>query len=552
MKVFFNKITILHVILIWTVVTLLVAGYTQLYEDEAYYWMYSRFLDWGYFDHPPMVAVLIKLGSWIPGELGVRLISVLAVSGALYITYCFSENRDQLLYGLILFSILSITMVGMLSLPDNALVLFTALFFLVYKQYLDNDTAVHALLMGLVVAGLLYSKYHGILIIFFTLISNLRILQRRSIWIVIVVSLLTFLPHVLWQFHNDFPSISYHVGSREKNPWNIGMLLEYVGGQPFYYGPFIGIILFITAFLRTPGNLFERALKFSLIGTLLTFLLVSMRVRVEANWTIMILVPMLPLSMNYLEEHQIWQKWTRILAYPSIILLLFIRLHLLFDLVKLPVDISSQLRGHKTFTKKVLAEAQDLPIVANSFQSASLLSFYSGKIVPALHLNGRKSQFIFWELERDIIGEKVLFVNTHLPGKKIRNASGREYHLTLVDSLPVYKDLVVKPGIEIVESPVNNQLSFTYFITARFTDYPRIQPDNYQTFFFVRIIEEGKEEVLTESRVLLEQRYLSGQVPIKVHLQGPSLAGTYQVLAGVISKNLGTWVESKPVTLEIQ
>jgi hypothetical protein len=22
-------------------------------DDEAYYWVYSKFLDWGYFDHPP-------------------------------------------------------------------------------------------------------------------------------------------------------------------------------------------------------------------------------------------------------------------------------------------------------------------------------------------------------------------------------------------------------------------------------------------------------------------------------------------------------------------
>ncbi len=44
------------------VISLFQAGFTELMDDEAYYWVYSRHLDWGYFDHPPMVALLIKMG----------------------------------------------------------------------------------------------------------------------------------------------------------------------------------------------------------------------------------------------------------------------------------------------------------------------------------------------------------------------------------------------------------------------------------------------------------------------------------------------------------
>ena len=59
-------------------VSLVQAAGTELFDDEAYYWVYSRFLDWGYFDHPPMIAVLIKLGtSILPGELGLRFFIVL-------------------------------------------------------------------------------------------------------------------------------------------------------------------------------------------------------------------------------------------------------------------------------------------------------------------------------------------------------------------------------------------------------------------------------------------------------------------------------------------
>ena len=57
---------------------LLQSIFTGLHSDESYYWMYSQNLDWGYFDHPPMAALLIYLGHAIlPGEIGVRLVMIL-------------------------------------------------------------------------------------------------------------------------------------------------------------------------------------------------------------------------------------------------------------------------------------------------------------------------------------------------------------------------------------------------------------------------------------------------------------------------------------------
>src|SRR5437868_5289786 len=55
------------------------AAWTPLTFDEAYYWMWSRHLAGGYYDHPPMVAIVIRLGTLIAGdtELGVRLVSIL-------------------------------------------------------------------------------------------------------------------------------------------------------------------------------------------------------------------------------------------------------------------------------------------------------------------------------------------------------------------------------------------------------------------------------------------------------------------------------------------
>ena len=47
----------------------------ELAPDEAYYWTWARHLQWGYYDHPPMVGFLVWVFTAIAGqgEFGVRL-----------------------------------------------------------------------------------------------------------------------------------------------------------------------------------------------------------------------------------------------------------------------------------------------------------------------------------------------------------------------------------------------------------------------------------------------------------------------------------------------
>src|SRR6185437_14774319 len=68
-------LTVLSLVLL----RLVAAAFTPLTFDEAYYWTWSKHLAGGYYDHPPMVAIVIRLGTMIAGdtELGVRLVSIL-------------------------------------------------------------------------------------------------------------------------------------------------------------------------------------------------------------------------------------------------------------------------------------------------------------------------------------------------------------------------------------------------------------------------------------------------------------------------------------------
>src|SRR3982751_62509 len=77
-----------YFLLLWTILNAIQAYTLEVHADEAYYWLYSRFLDWGYFDHPPMVAIFIRIGdSIMHNEFGLRMMTVLSSSLSVYVLW---------------------------------------------------------------------------------------------------------------------------------------------------------------------------------------------------------------------------------------------------------------------------------------------------------------------------------------------------------------------------------------------------------------------------------------------------------------------------------
>jgi len=72
-----------------TVFRLFYVQWIELAPDESYYFTWSRWLQWGYYDHPPMVGLLIYLGTAVAGmtELGVRLPCVVIGAFLTFILY---------------------------------------------------------------------------------------------------------------------------------------------------------------------------------------------------------------------------------------------------------------------------------------------------------------------------------------------------------------------------------------------------------------------------------------------------------------------------------
>ena len=66
------------------------AGLAQLplLPDEAYYWLWSRHLDWAYYDHPAGIALLVRLSTALGGssEFGIRWLNALLGTACVALT----------------------------------------------------------------------------------------------------------------------------------------------------------------------------------------------------------------------------------------------------------------------------------------------------------------------------------------------------------------------------------------------------------------------------------------------------------------------------------
>ena len=90
-------------VVVLVAVRLLCAAYAPLSFDEALYWLWSKHIAGGYYDHPPINPILIRLGTTLFGntEFGVRVFGVLLALPASWAVWrsgaiLFSSSRRPL------------------------------------------------------------------------------------------------------------------------------------------------------------------------------------------------------------------------------------------------------------------------------------------------------------------------------------------------------------------------------------------------------------------------------------------------------------------------
>ena len=377
-------------------------------------------MTWGFWDHPPAAPFLIYLGyTFLPTELGVRLFIVLASVLTIFGIWRITRPKDNLFFFALAFSVFLVHVGGFMAAPDIPLLLSSVWFLVVYREYLKRDSWGLAAGLGLLVACMAYSKYHGAIFLFFVLISNLKLLRRPSFWIIPVLALLLFFPHLYWQWAHDFPTFRYHLIDRAGDTYQWTFIADYLGGQLFVLGPFVSIPLLWGAIKHKAKDSFERSLKWSLWGVLGFFLFQSFSQRTEANWTATAIIPLIYLGYQYVEGNPGWKKWTFRLAIPSLLLILLFRVFMIVDF--LPEGMNPRNEFHKwdRWAWDIREIAEDRPVIFyNTYRGPSKYQFYAKKPAHAINtLSHAGNQFDLWpEKEAALQGKEVVIVDSKLKG----------------------------------------------------------------------------------------------------------------------------------------
>jgi 4-amino-4-deoxy-L-arabinose transferase-like glycosyltransferase len=412
---------------------LAVASGFELAHDEAYYWLFSKHLDWGYFDHPPFMAVVIRLFSFLPhGELSVRLGFILLQFASLIFIFRLTRHHDQA--SLLFFSFPLASVTGLLALPDIPLLFMTAAYFYCLKEYLRADNLKNSALLGLSIALLFYAKYHGVLLVFFTILASPRLLLRRSFYITAAMALLLFFPHLYWQHKTGYLTLKYHFLERPASSFSIKRSAEYVALQIFLSGLLAGPVVWFLAFRKKATDQFERVLKVVSFGTVLFFLLTTFNKKVEANWFIFLAVPLIIL----VADEEGWKsKLPKNLLWASFIAVIASRLLFVLPASANSLERMKEFHGWKAWAAHVKALCKDEPLVANTYQVASKLSFYLEQEIPAMNYNSRKNQFDLWGWDKQIPTNEVCYITDkkRFPGMEIETPEGKKLKLVKNQSL---------------------------------------------------------------------------------------------------------------------
>ena len=432
------KILLCCGIFIWFVINLLQGIFTEIQEDEAYYALYGEHLAWGYFDHPPMVGLMTFLSSILfSGALGVRFFTIIASCMSLFVIWLIAISRpfdrlrdldpkNILLFFIIAFTIVMFNIYGFITTPDAGLILFSAFFLLFYQRYLADRSWKNALLMGVTMALMVYSKYHAFLLLGLIVLSNLKLLKDGKFWAACLLALALLTPHVLWQVNNDFPSFKYHLAGRnEAFRWSY--FLEYLPNQLLVFNPFtFGAVVYVLIKDRdcvrippaplkrgTPTGVFERGLRFILIGFFFFFWLMAFRGHVEPHWTIVCVIPMVVLLYRKALIDEKLKKYTKFVILPSLLLVLAFRILLLT-----PLADRFGYHGKEPYYRAIELVAGDRPVVfRGSFQQPALYHYFTGKESSTLQsYYDRMTQYDLWQFDKAWIGKPV-FVGSPVNGR---------------------------------------------------------------------------------------------------------------------------------------
>ena len=395
---------------VWWIANLVQAGFTELANDEAYYHMFAERLAWGYFDHPPVTALLVWAGERLfGGELGVRFFFTVLQPLYLWILWRLirpadAGRRDAALFVVVSAATLMLQLYGFIAVPDGPLMFTTALFLLTFKWFSENRRRAW-LWMGIAMALMAYSKYHGALVVLFALAANPRQLLRPALYSSGAVALLLLVPHLVWQYEHDWASFAYHLSGRN-SVFRPGYVVEFLANVLVVFNPFF-VPLYVQAWRKVkPQTPVGRELKLLPVAFIVFFMLSSLRGYVQPQWVIVSCFGLVCVLFAYARRHPRTRRYVMRAGGVTVGLIVLVRLVMIFN----PLGIRFEVFNNPESYAAIAAEADGRPVVFRyGYAVAAKYAFYTGgEAYCQPNIRYRTHQWQFRDDDSQFIGREVL------------------------------------------------------------------------------------------------------------------------------------------------
>jgi 4-amino-4-deoxy-L-arabinose transferase-like glycosyltransferase len=389
------------------------AWFLPFSADEAHYALYGSFLDWSYFDHPPMVGWLQSIALlFSESEFSLRVIPIILSGLSLYLLFHLAKKdfgESNALLTILLFisaPILQILPFGMI--PETPLILAGLLNIWILKKIQINkgQQVKYWLLLGITlgVAGL--SKYTGVTLAVSTFIVlylqfKTRLFSQIGFYLAGMIAAIFILPVLYWNMQNDWISFLYQLDhSAGKSEFSLVAALRMQVIQLAAFGPLIYILGIIAIWKLRASNEAKTWLIFAL-PILILFSVLSAKGRSLPHWTELGVIFMLPLIAQLIILSAANKIQKRIfIGLTSLSLLLTLVVQILITYPKIVFDDYrhplADLMGWKEASSRIITLAQkgDKVFIPN-WSHASRVAWYA-RPMPVKVLDSRFDQFDLW------------------------------------------------------------------------------------------------------------------------------------------------------------
>ena len=274
----------------------LAAGTTDLYPDEAQYWLWSRTPDWGYYSKPPFVAWAIAATTELFGNstFGVRAAAPLFHLGTSLLVYASARRlydpRTACWASVSFLTLPGISVSSLLISTDVPLLFFWAAALYTFLRAREAPGWGWWVVLGIALGFGLLSKYA---MAYWPLCGALFLASERTerkhlprLLAATAIGLAIYAPNFAWNVAHRFVSYAHtranaNLGGSLFHPLQ---LLEFVLSQFGVFGPILFAALLALVFGRLLRDRHDRLLAWFALPIIALLTLLSLLSRSNANW----------------------------------------------------------------------------------------------------------------------------------------------------------------------------------------------------------------------------------------------------------------------------